>query len=296
VSAIHDLGYKRYVGTRRPTSTRWRVIVRRQMATAWHGWFRMKAAVGLAIVTTCVFGGMMYFLTNGIMFRGFRRVGDLPLTIADGALPASLDWYRRAAFLLGLTVIAGAVAGDRQSGAFTFYFARSIRPRDYVAGKLGGALAMTASILVLGPLVLALLRLGLCDDTDALVAHLAIVPEALAIGALATLVYAIVPLGISALFASRRYAVAVWAAYWLIATTAAGRIGIATGSSWIAALDLARAIEAVTHRLFDLQLAHHLAIPLPAALGSIALHVALALAIVGYQVARAQRTGVGGSA
>ena len=36
-AAIHDLGYKRYVGTRRPQSTRWRVLVKNVVSTSWRG-------------------------------------------------------------------------------------------------------------------------------------------------------------------------------------------------------------------------------------------------------------------
>ena len=32
---IHDLGYKRYVGTRRSQGTRWRVIMREQISNGW---------------------------------------------------------------------------------------------------------------------------------------------------------------------------------------------------------------------------------------------------------------------
>ena len=49
---IHDLGYKRYVGSRRAVSTRWTVIMRHQIATAWAGWWRYKLWLVAAFLVT----------------------------------------------------------------------------------------------------------------------------------------------------------------------------------------------------------------------------------------------------
>ena len=55
------------------------------------------------------------------------------------ALAVRSAWYVQLAFIVTLTI--GATIDRRrrsQSGAFTFYFARSMRPIDYVIGKLAG--------------------------------------------------------------------------------------------------------------------------------------------------------------
>lgn len=295
--AIHDLGYKRYVGTRRPPSTRWRVICRHQMAHAWKTWWRYKAAVGGAVIATFVWGGLMYFLSNKA-FRGMGRVGALMVTYTDAALPMSMEWYCRIAFYLSLTIGAAAIAGDVQSGAFTFYFARSVRPRDYVLGKLVGFAVLVGSLCVLGPLVLALVRLGVCDTLDEAVGHLILVPKAIAIGALATLAYATVPLGFSALLPNRRYALAAWAAYYMVFGTIAQYFGFISNSS-IAVLDLPTAVTTVAYQLFDIVplwgRREHWGVPTRAALASIGIHAAVAIAIVWYRVIKDQKAGIGGA-
>ncbi len=288
---IHDVGYERYSGARGGSSL-WRVIARHELAMAWQTWWRYKATLALAVIVMTAFAGLMYFLTETPMFRGFRMVGNLPLTIADGAVPASLQWFRRVAFMLSLTTGVGTIAGDRQSGAFALYVARSIRPIDYIAGKLTAMLILSGSIVVVGPFILVLLRLGLFDTSDALVEHLVIIPKVLALGALATLTYAIVPLGCSALFASRRKAIAVWAAYSLVAGSIIALLGAMT-SGWIAAFDLASAIDSITFQLFDLHLVRRLQIPFGVAVGSVIVHVALALVIVSVAVRRAHKRGLG---
>jgi len=295
VSTIHDLGYQRYVGTRRTAATRWRVIVRNQLSIAWKTWWRYKAVLALAVIVTFVAGGFMY-LASDQRVRAFGRAG-IPQMMKEVAIPVALQWYCRIAFLLSLTLSAGVVATDMQSGAFTFYFARSIRPVDYVIGKLAGMVLLVATITLAGPVLLAALRIGLSgDDTESLADALPVLLKVFAIGGLATLVYAAVPLGFSALVPNRRYALALWAAYYLVVGAMAIGIGYATSHS-LGALQLPSAIEAVTLRLFDVEILHGLdaKVPLSAGLISIGAHVVVAIGLVGWRVRAAQQSGVGGA-
>jgi ABC-2 type transport system permease protein len=290
---IHDLGYKRYAGARLSSATRWLVILRNQIATGWKTWWRFKASLGLAVLTTFIAGGVMFILRDKAI-RDFG--GNFAATMADAALPKSIEWYTRAAFLVSLTIGSRVVAGDVQSGAFTFYFARSVRPRDYVLGKLGGMVGLLALIMIAGPLVLALSRLGLSDNAEQLVDSLHLVPKAIAIGLLGTLVFAAVPLAFSSMFANVRHAMALWAAYYLVFGLMVSLLGRAS-QSWIGALDLATALEAVAMKLFDLQLFRGRAgwVPWDAALASLAIHVVAAITILSVQVRRAYGSGVGGA-
>jgi ABC-2 type transport system permease protein len=290
---IHDLGYKRYGGARRAAGTRWRVIMRNQIATGWKTWWRFKASLGLAVLTTFIAGGVMFILHDKAVSD---FAGGFATTMADAALPKSIEWYTRAAFLVSLTIGSRVVAGDVQSGAFTFYFARSVRPRDYVLGKLGGMFGLIALIMLAGPLMLAIARLGLSESTDQLVGTLHLIPKAIAIGLLGTLVFSTVPLAFSALVGNVRYAMALWAAYYLVFGLMVSLLGRQSGS-WLGALDIATALEAVAMHLFDLQLFRGRAgfVPWDAALASVAIHSVVAIAIIGYQIRRAYGSGVGGA-
>ncbi|HEY1550369.1 MAG TPA: hypothetical protein VGG28_21225 [Kofleriaceae bacterium] len=292
--AVRDVGYERYAGARRDPATRWRVLARRQLASAWETWWHYKLALAIAVVVTCVFGGMMYFFTDAAMFRGFRWVSGLTMTIADGAVPASLQWFRRAAFVLSTATAATAIAADRESGAFALYVARSTRPIDYMIGKLAAMLALVGSLAILGPAFLALLRLGLYEDADHLVMHLGLVGNVVLIGVLTTLVYAIVPLAISSLLPSRAQAIAVWAGYWLVVGSICAVLGAMT-TGWISALDLPSALDSITNQLFSIHLSKRLRIPFDVALASIAIHVTVALAIIAISVRRAHHRGFGAS-
>jgi len=296
---IYDLGYKRYVGTRRSTATRWRVIMRNQIATAWKKWWRYKLALFLAIVTTFIAGAIMYFMSS----REMRMIGGangIAIKIVDGALPASIEWYCRfPAFILSLTLGSMIIASDTQTGAFTFYYVRPVRARDYVLGKLAGYGFLVATLVMVPPLVLAGFRLGLCDNVDQVVSYLWILPKTLAVGALATLAYTAIPLAISSLMGKRTYAVALWAAYYVLFGTIA--VGMAQASSpAVAALDLQTALRAVTFDLFDVHAMRGFGKELSRLSSTTAIimllaQVAAAIGLIWYQVSRDEKSGVGGT-
>jgi hypothetical protein len=295
--AIYDIGYKRYVGTRRPPSTRWRAIMRHQIAMAWKKWWRFKMPLFQAVIISFIAGGYMYFATNR-MIRGFgARANDVLLTMADGVLPLSIRFFCMAAFVLTLTLGATIVASDTQSGAFTFYYVRSIRPRDYVLGKLAGFGTLVACIIFVPPLLLAGFRLGLCDDLDDLVAHLHILPKVLLVTTLATLAYTAIPLAVSSLVGNRRYSLALWAAYYMIAGNIAFGLSFVV-SPHLAALDLPTALQIITYDLFELDWllkGGFSKLTMEAAVIGVLIQVAVAITILWYQVSRDQKTGVGGS-
>jgi hypothetical protein len=289
--AIHDLGYKRYLGTRRPPSTRWRVIARHQIATAWKGWWRFKLAIAIAVIVTVVAAMFIYVATNKTV-TGMTR--NHSLTFADWALPVAISWCCRAAFIFSLTVSASVIAGDMQSGAFVFYFARSTRPLDYLIGKLAGLGALMGLLVFVFPVIVAGLRLGLVGSTDELIHHLDMIPKMMAVGALATVAYTAIPLGFSAMVSNRRYALGLWAAYYLIFGTMALGVGIASHSP-IAALDIPQSIIAIGNSLLGVDLGGKINISTPAALVSILGQSAAAIMVVWWQLANAQKAGVGGA-
>jgi hypothetical protein len=293
---IHDLGYQRYVGPRRTAATRWRVIAREQLASAWKTWWQWKAALALAVIITCIGGALMFFF-SGDTFRGAAGVGLRALNFGDGMLPMSIEWYCRVGCYTSLVIGAWVIASDLQSGAFTFYFARSVRPRDYVLGKLVGYGLIIGSVVAVGPVLLAALRLGLCDSLDDVVDHLALLPRALAIGVAAAVAYTAVPLGFSALLAKRSQALALWASYYLVVGSAVVFINFATGSR-VVALDLSTDVAALSldlfgvHPLWGRREKWHLTAEI--AIASIVIQAVIAIAIVWWRVAREQKRGVGG--
>jgi hypothetical protein len=294
-SAIHDLGYKRYVGTRRASSTRWRVIARHQLATAWKGWWRWKLSAVMSVIVAGV-ASVFIFVVSDKLFGGFDR----NFTFASAALPFTFGIYCPIAFVASLTVGAPIIAGDVQSGAFVFYFARSTRPIDYLAGKLVGYGIVVASIIALGPALVATMRVALSTtrDTHELVSQLVLIPKAFGVGLLATLAYTTIPLGFSALVGKRSYALGLWAAYYVVVGGVFVGIGFSGNLGWLAALDVATALKSIADNVFGFPLgmgARATDLSTYACVISILGQSALALAVVYWKLSTSQKAGVGGA-
>jgi hypothetical protein len=212
-------------------------------------------------------------------------------------MPMAVEWYCRVGFFLSLVLGAGAIAGDAQAGAFAFYFARSVRPRDYVVGKLAGYAALVGCLVAAGPIALALLRLAISDSTADLTAHVELVPRAVALGAAMTVAYTAVPLGFSALASDRRSALALWAGYYLVVGSIAALIGRRSGGN-IAALDLPTACLALAFDAFGGAPMHGRRaardLDPTMAMLSLGLHATVAITVLAVRVWRARARGVGG--
>lgn len=287
--AIHDLGYKRYLGTRRPQSTRWRVIVRNQLGTAWKTWWRMKMPLAFAVIAMFGWGVAMY------VKHYFAGGGRWSIVSLDVMLAMATRWFCYAGFLVGLTVASGTIAADKQVGAFTFYFARPVRPIDYVLGKLGGLFAVQLIVIAAPLTLLALFRCGLVDSTDELVHALPALAGTIATGVLAAAVYAAVPLGLSSLVQRRRNAIAIWATYYMIVCNIIFVIG-ATGAHAIACVDMQTAVTSAGAHLVgaDVPRIFMFTGPFVPALIALAVYIGGGIVLAWSQVASEAHAGVGG--
>jgi ABC-type transport system involved in multi-copper enzyme maturation permease subunit len=288
---VHDIGYKRYVGTRRPQSTRWRVIARNVIRHAWKGFWRFKLWLLVAAVNTTVFGVLIsneQFMTLG------RRVVASPEDVMLLASYADLGFYCRAAFFCTLLTAAGSIANDTHSGAFSFYFARPVRTIDYVFGKLAGYWLLLAILLVGAPLILAGIRLGMYGDGETVLRHADLLAKVIAIGVLGSLAFAAVPLAISALVPNRRYALALWATYYIIIGNIIALVG-ARNAPVLAMLDIPSAIKTMAYHLFDFKIVDPRVPSLTSAIAGLLVHTGAAVAILYARVAQARASGVGGS-
>ncbi|HEY1551822.1 MAG TPA: hypothetical protein VGG28_28545 [Kofleriaceae bacterium] len=299
MSAIHDLGYKRYAGTRRPTSTRWRVIARHQLATAWKSWWRWKLVTVLTLIPIVVAAVWIFVLSDKLLGLGGSRGAGISITLADAALPTTFASFCSIAFVASVVLGTSIIAGDVRSGAFVFYFARSTRPIDYLLGKVVGYGAVIASVLAIGPLLVAIMHVALTttSDTSALLDQIAVVPKALGLGLLGALAYTAIPLGFSAMVSNRGYALGLWAAYYLIVGNIATGFGAAGNLGWVKAIDLKNALVSLANHAFHMpaMLDGKLDVPTSAAVISLVAQSAIAIGLVYYKLSTAQKAGVGGA-
>ena len=292
VGTIHDLGYRRYLGTRRGQNSRWQVIAIQQFRAGWKGFWRFKSPLLLAVINTVFWLAVMTaapaWLTRVANEASGGRVHDAIAVIAS-------QMYLIPAVILSLTLGSGIVAGDRACGAFPFYFSRPVRARDYALGKLLGLSAMFALLLIVGPLIIGLVRIGLnAGSPEGRMDHILSVPKLLAVNTLVTMTMAAVPLAFSSLISRRRYAIAVFAAYWFVGGGIASGLGAATGLP-IGALSLGNATQSITQWVLAVPMTDAGQPPASWSLLSLGGHLLAAVAIVAWRISAARRSGLGSS-
>ncbi|HTE49817.1 MAG TPA: hypothetical protein VK698_03020 [Kofleriaceae bacterium] len=294
-AAIHDLGYKRYLGNRRPQSTRWRVLVKNVVTTSWRGWWRMKMWVIGCAVTTVAIGVPMYISRDRIFEELVRR--GMTVRWSDALLPLSFRFFPWFAFILAAAGAAGAVARDLRAGAFEFYFSRPVRPIDYVLGKVVGSAMVVSTALLAGPFLLSLFRVGLARDLDEVLPALALVPRMLLVGMLGSVAYAVVALAFSSMSTRPRITTAMWAAFYLLFGSIAEGLAFALRTPDLAAISLPRAVEGFAFGLFQVSVPPgfgRLTPGIAASYGALLAYTAVGLIVLQIRVKRAERAGLGG--
>lgn len=289
---IYDLGYARYAGERRSHGT-WRVIARHQISYAWKTWWRWKIFTLVPLMTTVTVGVLMYVSRNK-MFDALRANGAA-VRLIDGLIPISYTFFRWSAFILTLTIASTSIARDQESGAFSFYFSRPVRPRDYVIGKLVGMVAIMSTALLAGPLLLAVFRVAVSDDMDERLRVLPWIGRTVLIGVLGAVVYAASPMAMSALIGRRWVALGAWAGYWVIGIAMVA--GVASlGYKPLFAIDPGIAIDNLALRLWGLEgKGQGVGVNLIACVVSLCTHAAVMIGILYWRVSRQVASSVGAS-
>jgi ABC-2 type transport system permease protein len=292
-AAIHDLGYQRYVGSRRAQHTRYQVIVRNLVSMSWKGWSRYKLPLFAAACIMIGIGVGIYFSRHKLFTES--PMGGQIRSIADSLIPQSYAYFSFASLIVCLTVLAGAISRDLKAGAFEFYFSRPVRPMDYVIGKIGGAFVLLAPILLGAPLLLTIYRVAMTGDLDQSVETLPWIPKALLVGFVATLAQASVALAFGALSKSPRYAVAAYGAFILIFGNVIFAIARATHTPSLAAIDLGSAITGFASGVFEVDFLFGVKAPsLAASTVSLLSYVLVSVLVIFVRVKAAQRAGMGG--
>ncbi len=189
---IRERGYRRYQGARTASGSRWWVVARQLLRAA----RRQRAVVALVILAafpTVISAFVLYFASRLKPVSGDEYVYGL-LVKPYGTFFLALGLAMRAG--------GGAISDDARAGGFQFYFARPLTHAQYLAGKLAGVATLVATVTLLPPVLLSLVRLALSQGDDA--PHsLSLVARAAALGALEAAVLACVVVALSSLMRRR---------------------------------------------------------------------------------------------
>lgn len=194
---IHDQGYARYTGARRPPGRAWWVIGR-------NGIRRLFSSKLFLLVL--LFAWMQFFV-RGVVFYLAANFPDVEGFIAP--TPATFrDFFDSQAFFVFVVAIytgAGAIANDRHTNALPLYLARPLTRWEYVGGKLAVVMAFLLLITWVQALLLLVLQTMFTGSLDFVREHAFLLPAVTAYGFLQSLVAGITIVALSSLSTSARY-------------------------------------------------------------------------------------------
>jgi hypothetical protein len=252
VTEIHDLGTTRYEGPRTPQGRRFGTVARNVFGVSWRSRWGVKFPILISITTTIAASVVMYVLRDKLATTVRRR--GVPLPRAEQIIFFAESFYQFSGFLLTTVVACASIANDLRLGAFQFYFARPIRKRDYVAGKLLGLALVVGVPMFAGPMTLAIVRLLFADSARQALDLAPILLRALALGLVGTTVFVMTGAGLGAMTRKKEPAQALFAIYFLLIAPAAQAISVPLEIPSIRALSLSQDIMVIGRKLFGVPL------------------------------------------
>jgi len=192
---IHDQGYRRYGGRRRPHGTAWWVIARQQIRTVLSqkrylallllAWIPFVARV-VQIYLAANFQQAAFLATSAQLFRSF------------------LDQQGLAVFLL-IVGASGAIADDRRANALQVYLSKPLTRIEYIAGKLFAPLAFVLSVTLLPALLLLIVHVAFAGSLTFVTQNLYLLPAILLYSIALALLGTFTMVALSSLSKSRRF-------------------------------------------------------------------------------------------
>jgi ABC-2 type transport system permease protein len=192
---IHDQGYRRYAGRRRPLGTAWWVIARQQIRTVLTqkrylallliAWIPFVARV-VQIYLAANFQQAQFLATSKELFRGF------------------LDQQGLFVFLL-IVGASGAIADDRRANALQVYLSKPLTRVEYITGKLFAPFAFVLSVTLLPALLLLVVHVAFAGSLTFVMQNLFLLPAILLYSVVLALVGTFTMVALSSLSKSRRF-------------------------------------------------------------------------------------------
>jgi ABC-2 type transport system permease protein len=192
---IHDQGYRRYAGGRRPHGTAWWVIARQQIRTVLSqkrylallllAWIPFVARV-VQIYLAANFQQAAFLATSAQLFRSF------------------LDQQGLVVFLL-IVGASGAIADDRRANALQVYLSKPLTRIEYIAGKLFAPMAFVLSVTLLPALLLLIVHVAFAGSLTFVTQNLYLLPAILLYSITLALLGTFTMVALSSLSKSRRF-------------------------------------------------------------------------------------------
>jgi len=265
---IHDQGYRRYPGGRRPTGTAWWVIARQQIRTvlsqkrylilllmAWVPFIGRVVQIYLA----ANFQQASFLAASAQLFRGF------------------LDQQGLFVFLL-IVGASGAIADDRRANALQVYLSKPLTRVEYIAGKLFAPLAFVLGVTLLPALLLLVVHVAFSGSLTFVMQNLYLLPAIVLYSLALALVGTFTMVALSSLSKSRRFTALTFTGLFFFTTAMYQALQRITGSRLWALISPRDILSEIGDAAFRIPGTR--ALPLWAALLGVAVIIALSIAVL----------------
>jgi len=265
---IHDQGYRRYAGRRRPAGTAWWVIARQQIRTV----LSQKRYLALLLLAWVPFVGRVvqiylaanfqqasFLATSAQLFRGF------------------LDQQGLFVFLL-IVGASGAIADDRRANALQVYLSKPLTRVEYIAGKLFAPLAFVLGVTLLPALLLLVVHVAFSGSLTFVVQNLYLLPAIVLYSVVLALVGAFTMVALSSLSKSRRFTALTFTGLFFFTTAMYQALQRITGSRLWALISPRDMLSVIGDAAFRVPGAR--ALPLWAALLGMTVIIALSILVL----------------
>jgi ABC-2 type transport system permease protein len=263
---IHDQGYRRYGGSRKPHGQRWWVIARAGLFERLRE-RRFLALLLLAWLPFLVRAVQMYVAAN---FSQATFLAPSAETFRE-----YLEQQGVFVFFVTIYVGSGLIANDRRANALQIYLSKPLTRVEYITGKLVTLLVFLLGVTWVPATLLLMVQMMFAGSTAFVVQNLFLLPAITLVCALQVGVSSLTVLALSSMSKSRRFVAIMFTGLLFFTAAMYQTLRGITGSRTWAWLSPSDAIGIIADRIFRTQTSA--TVPIWAALLTVIVLVAASL-------------------
>jgi ABC-2 type transport system permease protein len=240
-TAIHDQGYRHYVGQRVPHGRAWWVIARSHILTSVQ--YRPFLILMLVAWAPFVFRAVQIYVSSTNL-----QVAEFLATTPD-TFRDFLSQQRLFVFLVTIGQ-AGLIAEDRRTNALQLYLSKPLTRVEYILGKLIPPLAYVLAVTLVPAVLLLLLQIVFAGSLTFLRANLFLLPAITLFSLIQALLSAFAILALSSLTKSRRFVSIMYAAVIFFTAAMYGALRGITGSRTWSVIAPGEMLDVIANAIF----------------------------------------------
>jgi ABC-2 type transport system permease protein len=266
---IHDQGYRRYGGTRRPGGRAWAVITTAGLRT----FFGKRAFLGLLLLA------WLPFVVRAVQIYASANFPQMAF-IAPTAETFRQFIGQQDPFVFFVTVYVGAglIANDRRANALQIYLSKPLTRGEYIFGKMAILMIFLLMITWLPAIALLAVQASFAGSFAFLGTHLYLFPAITVLSLLEATMVSAAMLALSSLSNNSRFVGILYAGLIFFSDALFGVLAAVTRNSSLSWVSFGSSLSQVGDAVFRLPLRY--ATPWPVSLLVVAVLVGVSAAIL----------------